>query len=209
MFGGDGNDELTGSFDGGDETMRTRGFNVGGALIPIVPGAIMFDMLNGGDKNWEKFSPYRELGHAAVSPRLSGKDHRARQWARNRAVRANSLLPPFDLTPPKRRANAEWALVQEMERLVERFEEIDDPYLRERKADVQQAVESGRKEIHLLGQIVNHYQDPADAARYASVMVAGSSYSVPDSPTSAGSAATASSEPVRATALLIPLARPA
>ncbi len=41
----------------------------------------------------------------------------------------------------KRRANAEWALVQQMERLVARFEEIDDPYLRERKADVQQAVE--------------------------------------------------------------------
>ncbi|HWM41179.1 MAG TPA: phosphoenolpyruvate--protein phosphotransferase [Burkholderiales bacterium] len=41
----------------------------------------------------------------------------------------------------KRRSNAEWALVQQMERLVERFEEIDDPYLRERKADVQQAVE--------------------------------------------------------------------
>jgi phosphotransferase system enzyme I (PtsI) len=40
-----------------------------------------------------------------------------------------------------RRANAEWALVQQMERLVERFDEIDDPYLRERKADVQQAVE--------------------------------------------------------------------
>ena len=41
----------------------------------------------------------------------------------------------------KRRANAEWALVQQMERLVERFDEIEDPYLRERKADVQQAVE--------------------------------------------------------------------
>src|SRR3954464_12961384 len=40
-----------------------------------------------------------------------------------------------------RRANAEWALVQQMERLAERFDEIDDPYLRERKADVQQAVE--------------------------------------------------------------------
>ncbi|HET7198564.1 MAG TPA: phosphoenolpyruvate-utilizing N-terminal domain-containing protein, partial [Burkholderiales bacterium] len=40
-----------------------------------------------------------------------------------------------------RHANAEWALVQQMERLVERFEEIDDPYLRERKADVQQAAE--------------------------------------------------------------------
>ena len=41
----------------------------------------------------------------------------------------------------ERHANAEWALVQQMERLVERFDEIDDPYLRERKADVQQAVE--------------------------------------------------------------------
>src|SRR5437762_4041660 len=40
-----------------------------------------------------------------------------------------------------RRANAEWALVQQMERLVERFDQIDDPYLRERKADVQHAVE--------------------------------------------------------------------
>src|SRR5436190_8885419 len=40
-----------------------------------------------------------------------------------------------------RRANAEWALVQQMERLVERFDEIEDPYLRERKADVQHAVE--------------------------------------------------------------------
>src|SRR6267142_4152789 len=29
-----------------------------------------------------------------------------------------------------RRCNAEWALVQEMEKLVGRFEEIDDPYLR-------------------------------------------------------------------------------
>ena len=45
------------------------------------------------------------------------------------------------------RANAEWALVQHMERLVERFEEIDDPYLRERKADVQQAVERVLKKL--------------------------------------------------------------
>ena len=40
-----------------------------------------------------------------------------------------------------RRCNAEWALVQQMEKLTERFEEIDDAYLRERKQDVQQAVE--------------------------------------------------------------------
>ena len=47
----------------------------------------------------------------------------------------------------KRRTNAEWALVQQMERLVERFEEIEDPYLRERKADVQQAVERVLKKL--------------------------------------------------------------
>jgi phosphotransferase system enzyme I (PtsI) len=55
-------------------------------------------------------------------------------------------MVPRDLIR-KRRANAEWALVQQMERLVERFEEIDDPYLRERKADVQQAVERVLKKL--------------------------------------------------------------
>ena len=37
--------------------------------------------------------------------------------------------------------NAEWALVQQMESVVEQFRLIDDPYLRERKADVVQVVE--------------------------------------------------------------------
>jgi len=46
-----------------------------------------------------------------------------------------------------RRSNAEWALVQQMEKLVERFEEIEDPYLRERKADVQHAVERVLKQL--------------------------------------------------------------
>src|SRR6478609_170592 len=44
-----------------------RGFVVGGAVIPIVPGAIMFDLLNGGDKAWGRFAPYRELGYAAAA----------------------------------------------------------------------------------------------------------------------------------------------
>ena len=43
-----------------------RGFAVGGALIPIVPGAICFDLLNGGDKAWGRFPPYRDLGYAAA-----------------------------------------------------------------------------------------------------------------------------------------------
>lgn len=46
---------------------RGRGFQVGNALVPIVPGAIVFDLLNGGNKSWGRFSPYRELGYAAAS----------------------------------------------------------------------------------------------------------------------------------------------
>ncbi|MBZ9653417.1 P1 family peptidase [Phyllobacterium lublinensis] len=42
------------------------GFEVGTQRIPIVPAAILFDMLNGGHKEWGRYPPYRELGHAAV-----------------------------------------------------------------------------------------------------------------------------------------------
>jgi L-aminopeptidase/D-esterase-like protein len=45
---------------------RGRGFAVRGARVPIVPGAILFDLLAGGDKNWGRFAPYRELGYAAA-----------------------------------------------------------------------------------------------------------------------------------------------
>ena len=44
-----------------------RGFAVGSALVPIVPGAICFDLLNGGNKEWGRFAPYRELGYAAAA----------------------------------------------------------------------------------------------------------------------------------------------
>jgi L-aminopeptidase/D-esterase-like protein len=44
-----------------------RGLAVRGAVIPIVPGAIMFDLLNGGDKAWGRFPPYRDLGYAAAA----------------------------------------------------------------------------------------------------------------------------------------------
>jgi len=44
-----------------------RGFAIGNATIPIVPGGVVFDMLNGGDKAWGRFSPYRELGYAAAA----------------------------------------------------------------------------------------------------------------------------------------------
>jgi L-aminopeptidase/D-esterase-like protein len=44
-----------------------RGFNIRGAVIPIVPGAICFDLLNGGNKDWGRFAPYRDLGFAAAA----------------------------------------------------------------------------------------------------------------------------------------------
>ena len=47
----------------------------------------------------------------------------------------------------ERRCNAEWALVQQMERLVGEFEKFDDPYLRERRFDVVQVVERVIKEL--------------------------------------------------------------
>ncbi|MEI8144793.1 MAG: P1 family peptidase, partial [Alphaproteobacteria bacterium] len=43
-----------------------RGFAIGRARIPIVVGAILFDMLNGGNKAWGRFSPYRDLGYQAA-----------------------------------------------------------------------------------------------------------------------------------------------
>jgi D-aminopeptidase len=42
-----------------------RGYAVGTARVPLVPGAILFDLLNGGDKGWGRYPPYRELAHAA------------------------------------------------------------------------------------------------------------------------------------------------
>jgi L-aminopeptidase/D-esterase-like protein len=43
-----------------------RGFQVGHARVPIVPGAILFDLLNGGDKEWTD-NPYKALGHKALA----------------------------------------------------------------------------------------------------------------------------------------------
>ncbi|MEM7525412.1 MAG: P1 family peptidase, partial [Pseudomonadota bacterium] len=44
-----------------------RGHFAGGAFVPIVPAAILFDLANGGDKNWEDEPPYRALGRAALT----------------------------------------------------------------------------------------------------------------------------------------------
>jgi L-aminopeptidase/D-esterase-like protein len=54
--------------DGVSEGLRAmgRGFQIGAVRVPIVPGAIVFDLLNGGDKDWSE-NPYPALGRAALT----------------------------------------------------------------------------------------------------------------------------------------------
>lgn len=42
-----------------------RGFQVGTQFVPIVPAAILFDLINGGDKDWPE-NPYKALGRQAL-----------------------------------------------------------------------------------------------------------------------------------------------
>ncbi len=49
-----------------------RGFSVGPVRVPIVPQAILFDLVNGGDKTWGRRSPYHEMGFRAAAS--AGKD---------------------------------------------------------------------------------------------------------------------------------------
>jgi L-aminopeptidase/D-esterase-like protein len=44
-----------------------RGFRVGTAIVPIVPGAILFDLLNGGDKDWGPEPVYWRLAYRAAA----------------------------------------------------------------------------------------------------------------------------------------------
>jgi phosphotransferase system enzyme I (PtsI) len=78
----------------------------------------------------------------------------------------------------EQRCNAEWALTRQMAVLVSEFDQIDDPYLRERKADVVQIVERVLK--RLLGRpgpvglpgaeqqtiLVAHDLSPADVIQF-------------------------------------------
>ena len=58
-----GLDAASGVMDG--LRARGRGFAVGAARVPIVPAAILFDLTNGGDKDWTA-NPYAALGRAAL-----------------------------------------------------------------------------------------------------------------------------------------------
>ena len=69
----------------------------------------------------------------------------------------------------ERRCNAEWALVQQMEHLVDQFEQFEDTYLRERKFDVVQVVERVVKE--LLGHAGRSLLKTAKGAKEEALIV--------------------------------------
>lgn len=87
----------------------------------------------------------------------------------------------------ERRCNAEWALVQQMEAIVNDFDNIEDPYLRERKADVIQVVERLLKALlghpsHVTARrgkngldtiVVAHDLSPADTIHFKDSQIAG------------------------------------
>lgn len=43
-----------------------RGYEIRDIRVPIVSGAILFDLLNGGNKNWGVHAPYFDLGYRAA-----------------------------------------------------------------------------------------------------------------------------------------------
>jgi L-aminopeptidase/D-esterase-like protein len=49
-----------------------RGLAIGTARVPIVPQAILMDLLNGGNKDWGLHSPYREMGYEAFKASAKG-----------------------------------------------------------------------------------------------------------------------------------------
>lgn len=81
--------------------------------------------------------------------------------------------------------NAEWALTQQLDTLLEQFDAIEDPYLRERRADVIQLVERLLKELLGLARppkprrddlptvVVAHDLSPADTIGFRGQHIAG------------------------------------
>jgi L-aminopeptidase/D-esterase-like protein len=69
-------------------TERGRGLPVAGAIVPIVPTAILFDLLNGGDKRWD-WPPYRELAYQAAG--RAGRDFALGNAGAGLGARAGNL----------------------------------------------------------------------------------------------------------------------
>ena len=88
-----------------------RGFEVAGQLVPIVPGAILFDLANGGDKDFWREPPYWRLGHAAAQAAADdfalGSHRRRPRRDRSSISRAASARPAP--SRPTAFASARWS----------------------------------------------------------------------------------------------------
>ncbi|MCX7149190.1 MAG: phosphoenolpyruvate--protein phosphotransferase [Rhodocyclales bacterium] len=88
----------------------------------------------------------------------------------------------------ERRCNAEWAMVQQMQQVVDQFDEFEDAYLRERKQDIVQVVErvlrvlqgkprklARRKAITVDDDLIVVANDlsPADTIQFKSLKIGG------------------------------------
>ncbi len=69
-------------------SQKGEGFTIrpGAPSVPIVPGAVLFDLANGGDKAWDLDPPYRRLGMEAVE--AAGADFSLGSVGAGRGARA-------------------------------------------------------------------------------------------------------------------------
>lgn len=69
-------------------SQRGEGFLVGSAApsVPIVPGAVLYDLSNGGDKAWGLDPPYRRMGVEAVE--AAGSDFELGAYGAGRGAKA-------------------------------------------------------------------------------------------------------------------------
>ncbi len=104
------------------------------------------------DKEIDRFERAIAAVKAELATMKEATEHAPAELAAFIDLHAMFLDDPELVDVPKqlireRRCNAEWALVQQMEHLVEQFEQFDDTYLKERKFDVVQVVERVVKEL--------------------------------------------------------------
>ncbi len=94
-----------------------RGLQVGSTRVPIVPQAILMDLLNGGNKDWGLHSPYREMGYEAFRAASKGEFALGTVGAgtgrRPQPSRAASVpqapSPPRDIASPHSWRSMRWA----------------------------------------------------------------------------------------------------
>ena len=85
---------------------RGVGFAIGAARVPLVPQAVLFDLLNGGDKAWGPRPPYELLGAKPATRRLRISRSAAPERV---SVRRRSTCAGDSAAPRRRFPAASWS----------------------------------------------------------------------------------------------------